>query len=52
MVWLNEPLRHHFFLMITKSPGVTPLMGAPADEWGSSGEYINVQGVIYTTVLH
>ena len=28
------------------------LMGEPADEWGFSGEYINVLGVIYTTVLH
>ena len=38
--------------VITKSTGVPPLMGEPADEWGISGEYIYVQGVIYTTVLH
>ena len=38
--------------MITKSTGAPPLMGEPADEWGISGEYIYVQGVIYTAVLH
>ena len=38
--------------VITKSTGVPPLMGEPADEWGFSGEYINVLGVIDTTVLY
>ena len=38
--------------VITKSTGVPPMMGEPADEWGISGEHIDVQGVIYTTVLH
>ena len=38
--------------MIAKSTGVPPLIGEPADEWGISGENINVLGEMYTTVLH